>query len=74
MRREIASRHYVILDRLPEDRIDHFRRDLQALLAPHCASNDVQPVLLTHATIFSKPTYRKRSHFADPLAEDLSHA
>ncbi len=54
MRREIASRHYVILDRLPEDRIDHFRRDLQALLAA-LREHDVQPVLLTHATIFSNP-------------------
>ena len=54
MRREIAARHYVILDRLPEDRIDHFRQDLQTLLAA-LREHNVQPVLVTHATIFSKP-------------------
>ncbi len=54
MRREIASRHYVILDRLPEDRFEHFRQDLQALIAA-LREHQVQPVLVTHATIFSSP-------------------
>jgi lysophospholipase L1-like esterase len=54
MRREIASRHYVILDRLPEDRFEHFRQDLQTLVAT-LRDHQVQPVLVTHATIFSKP-------------------
>jgi lysophospholipase L1-like esterase len=54
MRREIASRHYVILDRLPEDRFEHFRQDLQTLVAA-LRDHQVQPVLVTHATIFSKP-------------------
>ena len=54
MRREIASRHYVILDRLPEDRFEHFRQDLQALIAA-LREHQVQPVLVTHATIFSRP-------------------
>jgi len=54
MRREIASRHYVILDRLPEDRFERFRKDLQALIAA-LRDHEVEPVLVTHATIFSKP-------------------
>jgi len=54
MRREITSRHYVILDRLPEDRFEHFRQDLQALIAA-LRDYEVEPVLVTHATIFSRP-------------------
>lgn len=54
MRREIASRHYVILDKLPDDRFERFRQDLQALIAA-LRDHDVEPVLVTHATIFSKP-------------------
>jgi len=54
MRREIASRHYVILDRLPEDRFEHFRRDLRNLIA-ELREHGVEPILVTHATIFSKP-------------------
>jgi lysophospholipase L1-like esterase len=54
MRREIASRHYVILDRLPEDRFERFRHDLQALITA-LREHQVEPVLVTHATIFSKP-------------------
>jgi len=54
MRREIASRHYVVLDRLPEDRVEHFREDLHKLIATLRAYG-VEPVLVTHATVFSKP-------------------
>jgi hypothetical protein len=54
MRREIASRHYAILDRLPEDRFERFRKDLQVLIAA-LRDHGVEPVLVTHATIFSKP-------------------
>jgi hypothetical protein len=54
MRREIAARHYVILDRLPDDRIERFRQDLQTLIAA-LREHEVQPVLVTHATIFSNP-------------------
>jgi lysophospholipase L1-like esterase len=54
MRREIASRHYVILDRLPEDRFEHFRQDLQTLVAA-LRDHQVEPILVTHATIFSRP-------------------
>jgi len=54
MRREIASRHYVILDRLPDDRFEHFRQDQQTLIAA-LRDHEVEPVLVTHATIFSKP-------------------
>jgi len=54
MWREIASRHYVILDRLPDDRFEHFRKDLQTLITA-LRDHEVEPVLVTHATIFSKP-------------------
>jgi len=54
MRREIASRHYVVLERLPEDRVEHFRQDLRKLIAALRAYG-VEPVLVTHATVFSKP-------------------
>jgi lysophospholipase L1-like esterase len=54
MRREIAARHYVILDRLPEDRFERFRQDLETLIAA-LREHQVEPVLVTHATIFSKP-------------------
>jgi hypothetical protein len=54
MRREIASRHYVILDRLPDERFERFRRDLQALITA-LRDHEAEPVLVTHATIFSKP-------------------
>jgi hypothetical protein len=54
MRREITSRHYVILDLLPEDRFERFRQDLQSLIAA-LREHEVEPVLVTHATIFSKP-------------------
>lgn len=54
MRREIATRHYVVLERLPEERVEHFRQDLQKLVATLRAYG-VEPVLVTHATVFSKP-------------------
>lgn len=54
MRREIASRHYVVLERLPEDRVEHFRQDLHKLVAT-LRAHGVEPVLVTHATVFSKP-------------------
>jgi len=54
MRREIASRHYVILDHLPDDRFEHFRQDLQTLVGV-LREHQVEPILVTHATIFSKP-------------------
>jgi lysophospholipase L1-like esterase len=54
MQREIAFRHYVVLDRLPEDRVERFRQDLQTLIAV-LRDHGVQPVLVTHATIFSDP-------------------
>ena len=54
MRREIATRHYVVLERLPEERVQRFRKDLQKLVATLRAYG-VEPVLITHATIFSKP-------------------
>ena len=54
MRREIASRHYVVLERLPEDRVEHFRQDLHKLIAT-LRAHGVEPVLVTHATVFSKP-------------------
>ena len=54
MRREIATRHYVVLERLPEDRVEHFRQDLQKLVTTLRAYG-VEPVLVTHATVFSKP-------------------
>jgi len=54
MRREIASRHYVVLERLPEDRVGRFRQDLRTLIAA-LRAHGVEPVLVTHATVFSKP-------------------
>ena len=54
MRREIAARHYVILDRLPDDRFEQFREDMQTLIAA-LRDHQVEPILVTHATIFSKP-------------------
>jgi len=54
MRREIASRHYVVLDRLPEDRVEHFQHDLTTLIAT-LRDHGVEPVLVTHATVFHKP-------------------
>jgi lysophospholipase L1-like esterase len=54
MRREIAARHYVVLERVPEDRVERFRQDLHKLIAALRAYG-VEPVLLTHATVFSKP-------------------
>lgn len=54
MRREIASRHYVVLERLPEDRVERFRQDLRKLVAT-LRVHGVEPVLVTHATVFSKP-------------------
>ncbi len=54
MRREIASRHYVVLDRLPEDRFERFRQDLRTLIAA-LRDHGVEPILVTHATIFSRP-------------------
>ncbi|MGO9517036.1 MAG: SGNH/GDSL hydrolase family protein [Candidatus Korobacteraceae bacterium] len=54
MRREIASRHYVILDRLPDERFERFRQDLRALITA-LRDREVEPILVTHATIFSKP-------------------
>ena len=73
MRREIASRHYVILDRLPEDRFEHFRQDLQTLIAA-LREHQVRacPGYARHHLF--QAAFGRRSHFADPLAEDLSHA
>jgi lysophospholipase L1-like esterase len=54
MRREIAARHYVVLERLPEDRVERFRQDLYKLVAT-LRAHGVEPVLVTHATVFSNP-------------------
>jgi lysophospholipase L1-like esterase len=52
--REITTRHYVVMERLPEERVELFRQDLQKLVAT-LRSYGVEPILVTHATFFSKP-------------------
>lgn len=54
IRREVATRHYVVMERLPEERVELFRQDLQKLVAT-LRSYGVEPILATHATFFSKP-------------------
>lgn len=54
IRREIATRHFVVMERLPEERVELFRQDLQKLVAT-LRSYGVEPILVTHATFFSKP-------------------
>jgi lysophospholipase L1-like esterase len=54
MRREIAAGHYVVMERLPQERVERFRQDLKELIAT-LRAHGVEPVLVTPATVFSNP-------------------
>jgi lysophospholipase L1-like esterase len=51
--RDIAKNHYNVVDRIPDENVLYFQRDLSKLIA-ELRARGVEPVLVTHATAFGK--------------------
>lgn len=51
--RDIAKNHYNVEDRIPDENVLYFQRDLSTLIA-ELRARGVEPVLVTHATAFGK--------------------
>ena len=51
--RDIAKNHYDVVDRIPDENVLYFQRDLSKLIA-ELRARGVEPVLVTHATPFGK--------------------
>ncbi len=51
--KDIAQNHYPVMERVPEENVLRFRKDLLRLVGS-LRARDVEPLLVTHATLFGK--------------------